>query len=80
MMVHAKKVSKLLVGNAYSSYCDGPMFEFSPIWIGWKMCPSNACDTMNDRYAVAAKIAAYLNPAPKFPSEIFPMKNPDIQH
>ncbi len=41
---------------------------------------SRYCESTNDRYAVAASIAAFLKPAPKFPSLIFPIKNPEIQH
>ena len=37
-------------------------------------------DRTNDTYAVVASIAEYWKPAPKFPSLIFPMKNPEIQH
>ena len=37
-------------------------------------------DRINDTYAVVASMAEYWKPAPKLPSLIFPMKNPEIQH
>ena len=43
--------------------------------------PASSCwDRISEIYAVAANIAACWKPAPKLPSLIFPMKNPESQH
>ena len=73
IMVQAKKVSKELEG----------IYHATPPGVGGTIVKAPArrtCEITSDRYAVAANMAECLNPAPKLPSLILPMKNPEIQH